>query len=245
MEMLELKKVCYKAAGCEGNGQEIRDLDLSISSGESVYILCESGEVLTELVMLIGLVTRPDKGSIFIDSEDTGIMNMKEMAALRNRYFGYIGDSFPLIDGWNAIKNVEVPLMYSEEKPNATERRSRVRELLEAVGLSERARTKVGALTKSERLRVQIARAFVNNGKIILADKPLMNLEHGEDEQIMELIFKLSGKERILIMTGCVTLFSQRFSRRLILKDGTLLQEYWGKNDGMDERVCTICNGWL
>lgn len=240
MEMLEMKKVCRKVSYDGENGYEIKDLDLSISSGESVYILGDNGEALTELIMLMGLVTKPDKGSIFVDSEDTGAASIKELGALRNKYFGYIGDSFPLVDSWSILKNVEVPLMYSKERLNAAERRSRVWEMLEAVGLSERARTKAGALTKYERLKVQIARAFVNNEKIILADKPLLNLKKDEEEQVVELMFKLSGDDRILIMTGMDNSFSHRFSLRVMMKDGVLLQEYWGKKDGMDERVYTV-----
>lgn len=239
MEMLEMKKVCRKVSYGGGNGYEIKDLDLSISSGDSIYILGDSGEALTELIMLMGLVTRPDKGSIFIDSEDTGADSIKELGDLRNRYFGYIGDCFPLVDSWSIIKNVEVPLMYAEERLNAAERRSRVREMLEAVGLSERARIKAGALTKYERLKVQIARAFVNNGKIILADKPLLDLKKDEEEQVVDLMFRLSD-DRMLIMTGMDSSFSQRFSRRIMMKDGVLLQEYWGKKDSTDERVYTV-----
>lgn len=235
MEMLEMKKVYRKVSDNGENGYEIKDLDLSISSGESVYILGDNREALTELIMIMGLVTKPDKGSIFVDSEDTCAAGIKELGALRNMYFGYIGDCFPLVDSWSVIKNVEIPLMYSKEKPKAAERRGRVWEMLEAVGLSEKARTKAGELTKSERVRVQIAMAFVNNGKIILADNPLLNLEKDEEEKIVDLMFDLSGDERILVMTGMDGSFSQRFSRRLMLKDGILLQEYWGKKDGMDD----------
>lgn len=242
MEMLEMKKVCRKVSYGGENRYEIKNLDLSISNGESVYILGDNREALTELIMLMGLVTRPDKGSILVDSEDTGDVSIKELGALRNRYYGYIGDSFPLVDSWTVIKNVEVPLMYSREKPKVTQRRSMVWEMLEAVGLHERARTKAGELTKFENLKAQIARAFVNNERIILADNPLLNLNEDEKDQAVDLIFKLSGDDRIIIMTGLDGSFSQRFMLRVMLKDGILLQEYWGKKDGMDESVYTVLN---
>ncbi len=240
MEVLSLNNLSKAFSGEGENASAIKSVSLTLSEGDSIYIQGEDKHALTGLIMLMGLVIKPDSGSICIEAEDAAGLKEKARAALRNRYFGYISDSFPIVDSWSVIKNVSLPLVYSKERLGNTGRRSRTRELLDIVGLSDKARTRVGLLTRNERIKMQVARAFVNNSTIILADNPLEGLEHGEGEEIMELIFTLLDKEKIFVMAAVDSSFSDRFSHRLILKDGTLMEEYWGRNESGDERVYTV-----
>lgn len=232
MDLLVLKNISKSFKDDEGEEHGLKEVSISASKGESIYIQGNDGKSLSNLLMITGLAMRPDSGSIHVDSgEDTTAMKEKARASLRNMYFGYIGESFPLIDNWSAIRNVEVPLRYSKERPDITARRSRARELLDVVGLSERARNKVGSFTREERLKVQISRAFVNNPEIVLVDNPVYGLDHEAAERVMELIFRLCGAEMVLVAWGHNNDFSDRFTRRLVLKDGMLLQEYWGRDE--------------
>ena len=158
-----------------------------------------SGSGKTTLLNILGLIDRATGGNYILNGENITDMNDNAHAELRNKMFGYVFQSFYLIDELNIVENVCVPAGYAGERKK--ERNKRAEELLKVVGLGDKVHSRPSQLSGGEKQRVAIARALINNPKIILADEPTGNLDSNNSRIVMELLKKkyIEGKTIIMV----------------------------------------------
>lgn len=168
----------------------LRGVNLSIEDGEFTALVGPSGSGKTTLLQLIGLLDQPTSGQVHINGKDATRLNRNQRADLRKGTIGFIFQFFALIPTLTAYENVEMPLLLNGTKP--AERKKRVNEVLEAVGLSDRAHHRPDQLSGGQQQRVAVARALAINPKVILADEPTANLDTENGKQVMDIMKKLN-----------------------------------------------------
>jgi len=207
---------------------EVKALDkvsLSIKKGEIVSIVGPSGSGKTTLLNLIGALDYVDSGSIVINGKKLSEMTDKELSLLRRETVGYVFQNFNLLEEINAEKNIEMPLILA--KIPKEERKTRVKELLEAVGLLNRRDHKPDQLSGGEQQRVAIARALANNPTIILADEPTGNLDSSTGEKVLNLLLDLSKThKKTLVYVTHQHDQAILATRQLVMTDGTIVKDF-------------------
>jgi putative ABC transport system ATP-binding protein len=166
------------------------DVSLRIQPGEFLAIAGPSGSGKSTLLNLIGCIDRPTSGRIFIDGRDITVLDRAALAALRRRELGFVFQSFNLIPVFTAFENVEYPLLLARTPER--ERRQRVSDALERVGLADRAQHRPDLLSGGERQRVAVARAIVHRPALVLADEPTANLDTCTAMQLIDLMRELN-----------------------------------------------------
>ncbi len=168
----------------------LRGVSLSIENGEFTALVGPSGSGKTTLLQLIGLLDQPSSGNVSINGKDATGLNRNQRADLRKDAIGFVFQFFALIPTLTAYENVEMPLLLNGTKP--ADRKKRVNEMLEAVGLSERAHHRPDQLSGGQQQRVAVARALATNPKLILADEPTANLDTENGKQVMDIMARLN-----------------------------------------------------
>jgi putative ABC transport system ATP-binding protein len=168
----------------------LRGVNLSIEDGEFTALVGPSGSGKTTLLQLIGLLDQPTSGQVFINGKDATRLSRNQRADLRKGTIGFIFQFFALIPTLTAYENVEMPLLLNGTKP--AERRKRVNEALEAVGLTDRSHHRPDQLSGGQQQRVAVARALAINPRVILADEPTANLDTENGKQVMDIMKKLN-----------------------------------------------------
>jgi putative ABC transport system ATP-binding protein len=196
--MIELKDVSkiYQAERIETVALD--KIQLEIEEGEMVSIMGPSGCGKSTLLNLIGLLDDPTEGTVTIDGRPVAGLGDKELADLRNRYVGFVFQSFHLIPDLSVADNVEIPLLY--RKLSRKERRRRAVRALERVGLSSRVDHFPTQLSGGQQQRVAIARAVVAEPRIVLADEPTGNLDSHMGDEIMSILEGLNREEKTTIV---------------------------------------------
>mgnify|MGYP001628357739 FL=1 len=178
----------------------LENVNLEVEEREFVSIMGPSGCGKSTLLNLIGLLDKPTKGEVLIDGNKVGLLPDAAQAHFRNANIGFVFQSFHLIPTLNVADNVELPLLYRSGISDS-ERRKRVAEVLDRVGLSHRMRHMPGQLSGGQCQRVAIARAIVGNPQIILADEPTGNLDSKMGAEVMDLLHTLNRQDgRTVVM---------------------------------------------
>ena len=200
----------------------VRDVDLSIGEGEFVALVGPSGSGKTTLLQLLGGLDRATEGEVLFEGKDLSRLGDGALSTLRLRTFGFVFQQFNLIPTLTAAQNVEVAL--APAGTGRSDRRERVRTLLEAVGLAGRAEHLPSQLSGGEQQRVAIARALANEPRVVLADEPTGNLDTETGEEIIELLTALSSERRqtIVLVTHNPEI-AKRAARVVRMQDGRLL----------------------
>ena len=194
-EMREIDKD-YPLAG--ESVHVLKKVSLSLGEGDYLSILGPSGSGKTTLMNIIGCLDTPTAGEYTLRGRAVEELDERELAELRNREIGFIFQNSQLLPRLNALKNVELPLIYAGIGPR--ERRRRAEAMLERVGLAERMDHLPSQLSGGQQQRVAIARALVTNPSILLADEPTGALDQKTGAQIMELFQALNEEHRTVIM---------------------------------------------
>ncbi len=199
----------------------LRRVDLTIKSGEFVSIMGPSGSGKSTLMNLIGCLDRPTEGKVKVDGEDVSKLSDDGLAEIRREKIGFIFQQFNLIPRLTARENVELPMWFAGM--NKEERIRRALDLLDRVGIANRANHKPSELSGGESQRVAIARALANDPDIILADEPTGNLDTHSGEEILKLLEGLNKKGKTLIMVTHDPEFGGRAKRSIQIKDGSIV----------------------
>ena len=204
-----------------GSLEVLKDIDLTIQKGEIVSIVGPSGAGKTTLLQIIGTHDRPDTGSVFIDGIDTTTLSQKKLSDFRNRHIGFVFQFHQLLPEFTAIENIMIPAYIAGV--NTKEARHRAEELLQFMGLSDRAKHKPNELSGGEKQRVAVARALINNPDVILADEPSGSLDSKNKEELHQLFFDLRDKygQTFVIVTHDEGLASIT-DRTIHMRDGIL-----------------------
>ncbi len=198
MALIELKSISKVYRTDEIETVALDNVSLEIERGEFVSIMGPSGCGKSTLLNIAGLLDEPTEGTVTIDGTSIGHMGDSRLAAFRNSKLGFVFQSFHLISSLNVADNVEVPLLY--RSMSAQERRRRVAEVLDRVGLSHRMKHRPAQLSGGQCQRVAIARAIVGQPEIILADEPTGNLDSRMGAEVMDLLHSLNREDGRTIM---------------------------------------------
>ncbi len=199
----------------------INNLSLDISYGEICCLLGKSGSGKSTLLNLIAGLEKPTKGSIIFNKCHMERMNEDQLAKFRQQYVGFVFQSYNLLSTLTALENVTLPLIF--RKVPTAERNKRAMEMLDAVGLSERANHKPSEMSGGQQQRVSIARAFINSPQVVFADEPTGNLDTKTTYEMMDLITDLAQKNKQTLVIVTHDLEISEYADRIIhLSDGKI-----------------------
>lgn len=174
------------------------DVSFSINKGDFCCLLGSSGSGKSTLLNLMAGIEKITKGEILIKGKNIGKMGEHQLAKFRQKYLGFVFQSYNLINSYNAIENVTLPLIFKEESLKS--RNKKAKEMLINVGLEARLKHKPNQMSGGQQQRVGIARAFVSNPEIVFADEPTGNLDSKTSKEIMELIQKMAKEHNQTIV---------------------------------------------
>ncbi len=203
--------------------EEIRALDdvsLDIDAGEFISIIGPSGSGKSTLMHILGCLDSPTHGTIKLDGVMIERASPRELAAIRNRKIGFVFQFFNLLPKLSVTQNVELPMIYSGIP--GKERRDRAMAALEAVGMANRARHRPSQLSGGQQQRAAIARALVNNPRIVFADEPTGNLDSHTGDAILQLFRKLSQEGRTIVLVTHDPEIAAVTPRRIEIRDGKI-----------------------
>lgn len=198
----------------------LRGIDLAVKKGDTLSIMGPSGSGKSTLIQIMGCLDIPTSGKLYIDGVDTSTMNSDQLAAIRSKKIGFVFQFFYLIPTLSSQDNVELPMVFNGLSHE--ERHKKAYELLELVGLAERADHRPSELSGGERQRVAIARALANDPQIIFADEPTGNLDSKSGQEIVHLLMKLNTKGYTIIMVSHDFEIARHARRIIYVKDGLI-----------------------
>ncbi len=196
----------------------IKGVDIEINKGEFIVLMGPSGSGKTTLMNVLGCLDVPEKGNYFLDGQDVSRMSEDELSEVRNKYIGFVFQSFNLIPDLTVLENVSLPSLYA-----GNEDIGKAKKILEEIGLGERLEHQPSELSGGQRQRVAIARALINSPDIIFADEPTGNLDSKSGKEVMEIFRKLNEGGTTIILVTHDALTASFASRTIDLKDGLII----------------------
>jgi len=204
--------------------QALRGVDIDIQAGDLLAVRGPSGSGKSTLLNLLGLLDRPDGGTLALDGHDTATLSEDRRADTRRDRFGFIFQTFNLIPVLTAAENVGYPMLLLPQPP--TDMLDRARELLAAVGLADKQNTRPDLLSGGQRQRVAIARALANRPAVIFADEPTASLDSHTADAILDLLQRLNRERQVAIVISTHDpRVVERCTRVLTLHDGEIVTE--------------------
>ena len=207
-----------------GSLQVLKGIDLHIDKGEIVSIVGPSGAGKTTLLQIMGTLDKPDSGLVTIDGTDVTGLSSNRLSDFRNSNIGFVFQFHQLLPEFTALENIMIPAFIGGK--NKTEAKKRAMELLDFMGLAERANHKPNELSGGEKQRVAVARALVNNPSVVLADEPSGSLDSKNKAELHQLFFQLRDKfgQTFVIVTHDEHLASIT-DRTIHIEDGKIITE--------------------
>lgn len=220
IRLRDIKKI-YKMGGQELAA--LNGINLAIKRGEFAALMGPSGSGKSTLMNILGCLDRPTVGSYELEGKEVAHLSDDELAVMRNKHIGFVFQNFNLLSRISSLENVALPLVYAGV--GASERRKRALQVLEAVGLGDRAEHLPNELSGGQRQRVAIARALVNNPEIIMADEPTGNLDTKSTKEIMEIFQEMHGRGKTIILVTHEPEIAVCANRQLLVRDGVITRD--------------------
>ena len=200
--------------------EALRGIDLTVERGEYLAIMGPSGSGKSTLMHIVGCLDKPTSGSFRLDGDEVADLSAGRLAELRNKFIGFVFQNFNLLPRATLLRNVELPLLYGGVELD--ERRERAREVLDQVGLADRAKHLPSQLSGGQRQRAAIARAIVNGPSLILADEPTGNLDTKTGLEILELFDAMHAKGETIVIVTHDPRIAERCERVVQIVDGRI-----------------------
>lgn len=231
IDMKGIKKRFY--IGTPNELEVLKGIDIEVYEGEFVAIVGASGSGKSTLMNIIGSLDRPTEGSYTLDEVDITAAKDSQLSAIRNQKIGFVFQTYNLIAKTNALKNVEMPMLYG--RVPGKQRVERAKELLSIVGMGDRMKHLPEELSGGQKQRVAIARAMANNPAIILADEPTGALDSETGRMVMDLFHQLHKEQgkTIVLITHSPEL-AEETERIITIKDGLIVGERKGSGNHVD-----------
>lgn len=201
----------------------LKNVDITIKSGDYVSISGPSGCGKSTLLSILGLLDMPTSGEYFIEGTNVSDLSLDAAAEIRNSKIGFVFQSFNLIDELSVFDNVALPLRYKTKVPSNKDINDRVQECLELVGMSHRTSHKPNQLSGGQQQRIAIARALVAKPAILLVDEPTGNLDSKSGDQVMDVLEKLNDSGTTICMVTHDPRYADMANIQLKLLDGAIL----------------------
>ncbi len=208
----------------------LEEVSFNIQKGEFVAIMGSSGSGKSTLMHILGFLDRHTKGEYKYKNKNVAHYSDDQLSHLRNEEIGFVFQSFNLLKKTSVFDNVMLPLIYSEKIKHRENRKKKVLEIIDSVGLNHRLEHLSNQLSGGEKQRVAIARALVNNPQVLLADEPTGNLDSKTGLQIMKLLQNLNGQGKTVILVTHETYTAEHAKRIIRLKDGKVISDEKVKN---------------
>jgi ABC-type lipoprotein export system ATPase subunit len=207
----------------EGLVRAVDSVELEVAVGETLAVMGPSGCGKSTLLHLLGGLERPSSGSVWLAGRRIDQLSERALARLRRHAIGFVFQAFHLLDELTALENVELPALLAGRSPRAA--RSRAEDLLEQVGLIDRARHLPSALSGGQRQRVAIARALSNEPLVVLADEPTGNLDSASTLDVLRLLESLRAAGQTLLIVTHDSRIAATADRLISMRDGTFVEE--------------------
>lgn len=201
----------------------LKNIYLNVNKNEYVALMGPSGSGKSTLMNILGCLDQPTRGKYLLNNIDVSTMNDNELAEVRNKFIGFVFQTFHLLPRYTALENVEMPLIYAGVPKK--ERIEKAKIALEKVGLADRMHHKPNELSGGQKQRVAIARSLVNNPALILADEPTGNLDSKTSIEIMNLFDKIHQQGNTIVLVTHEEDISRYAHRIIRLKDGQIFSD--------------------
>lgn len=207
-----------------GNLKVLKGIDFNAEKSEVVSIMGASGAGKSTLLQILGTLSTPDKGTLLIDGTDVTTLSRKEISTFRNRKIGFVFQFHHLLPEFTSLENVMIPALINGA--SESDAKKRAAELLDTLGLAERATHKPSELSGGEQQRVAIARALMNKPAVLFADEPSGNLDSVTKAELHQLFFRLRDElgQTIVIVTHDPDL-ARMCDRSLFMRDGVFIND--------------------
>jgi len=198
----------------------LRGVDLEVQRGEFISLIGPSGSGKSTLMAILGCLDKPTNGTYALDGERVEGLSGRELAAIRNDKIGFVFQQYNLLPKASVVRNVELPMLYAGV--SRKERRQRAQELLERVGIPEKAKVLPAALSGGQRQRVAIARALANRPALLLADEPTGALDQKTGHEVLELFVDLHRQGNTIIIVTHDLSIAAMAQRQVEIMDGLI-----------------------
>ena len=221
--MIKLENLTKVYRTDEIESTALNQVSFEIEKGEFVSIMGPSGCGKSTLLNILGLLDKPESGSYKFLGEEVSHFNEKQRSGVRKKNIGFVFQNFNLIDELTVFENIELPLIYN--KVSTADRKKRVNEIIEKIGISHRSSHFPQQLSGGQQQRVAVARALVTKPPVILADEPTGNLDSSNGNEVMELLCELHEEGTTIIMVTHSSHDASYSSRIINLLDGQVISE--------------------
>lgn len=236
VNIIELSDICKSYGRGEEEVQVLKNVSLSVASGDFVAIVGPSGSGKSTLMNTIGLLDTPTSGTYVLDGVATEKLSEGQLATLRNKKIGFIFQQFNLLPRLTALENVELPLIYAGV--SKSERRERAKRMLESLGMGERIGHRPNQLSGGQQQRVAIARALAGSPSLLLADEPTGALDSKTGAEVLELMIRLNEQGNTIVLITHDLQIAGHAKRVVSIFDGEIVDDR--RNAALPRQAVTV-----